>query len=294
MASVAVERPVDRAAGVNRAGKRGRAPARRRGAPLRASGRAIAPSGSTTAGRIRSRSTRTTMPHIHDMIRALFVHPNAQEPLLIVTLLKAARVHGAGGRTRLRDGRDGRLRPRRAARALADAAARLPPLRHRVPDRADPRDRADGRDLARIGARDRVDLRLGDRRVPDVLPGRDRHAARTAYRGPSRGRADALVRGQPVDRALEAPVSRGASVSLHRACACRRRRASSARSSASSRRRSPAASAARSSTSRSTTTSSRRTSGRPTSSPRCSGSRSSWSSSLAEKLVVRRAPEHVA
>jgi NitT/TauT family transport system permease protein len=32
----------------------------------------------------------TTMPHIHDMIRALFVHPNTQEPLLIVTLLKAA------------------------------------------------------------------------------------------------------------------------------------------------------------------------------------------------------------
>ena len=32
----------------------------------------------------------TTMPHIHEMIHALFVHPNTQSPLLIVTLLKAA------------------------------------------------------------------------------------------------------------------------------------------------------------------------------------------------------------
>src|SRR5881392_3181964 len=36
----------------------------------------------------------TTMPHIHDMIRALFVHPNPQSPLLIVTLLKAAAFTG--------------------------------------------------------------------------------------------------------------------------------------------------------------------------------------------------------
>ena len=32
----------------------------------------------------------TTMPHIHEMIRALFERPNTQSPLLIVTLLKAA------------------------------------------------------------------------------------------------------------------------------------------------------------------------------------------------------------
>jgi NitT/TauT family transport system permease protein len=30
------------------------------------------------------------MPHIHDMIKALFQHPNAASPLLIVTLLEAA------------------------------------------------------------------------------------------------------------------------------------------------------------------------------------------------------------
>jgi NitT/TauT family transport system permease protein len=32
----------------------------------------------------------TTMPHIHDMIGALFERPNPQSPLLVVTLLKAA------------------------------------------------------------------------------------------------------------------------------------------------------------------------------------------------------------
>jgi NitT/TauT family transport system permease protein len=32
----------------------------------------------------------TSMPHVHDMIRALFQHPNTASPLLIVTLLKAA------------------------------------------------------------------------------------------------------------------------------------------------------------------------------------------------------------
>ena len=32
----------------------------------------------------------TTMPHVHDMVRALFERPNPQSPLLVVTLLKAA------------------------------------------------------------------------------------------------------------------------------------------------------------------------------------------------------------
>jgi NitT/TauT family transport system permease protein len=32
----------------------------------------------------------TSMPHIHDMISALFQHPNTASPMLIVTLLKAA------------------------------------------------------------------------------------------------------------------------------------------------------------------------------------------------------------
>jgi NitT/TauT family transport system permease protein len=36
----------------------------------------------------------TSMPHIHDMIHALFVRPNPQAPLLVVTLLKAAAFTG--------------------------------------------------------------------------------------------------------------------------------------------------------------------------------------------------------
>ena len=36
----------------------------------------------------------TSMPHIHDMIHALFVRPNPEAPLLVVTLLKAAAFTG--------------------------------------------------------------------------------------------------------------------------------------------------------------------------------------------------------
>src|SRR5207247_4228797 len=36
------------------------------------------------------RIDETTMPHIHDMIGALFLRPNPEAPLLVVTLLKAA------------------------------------------------------------------------------------------------------------------------------------------------------------------------------------------------------------
>jgi NitT/TauT family transport system permease protein len=89
MASVAVEQPLDRAAGVNRAG--------RRAVLLLA---VLALLWGLWEG-FRALGTHygwthpftvdaTTMPHIHEMIRALFVHPNEQSPLLIVTLLKAA------------------------------------------------------------------------------------------------------------------------------------------------------------------------------------------------------------
>ena len=73
-----------------------------------------------------------------------------------------------------------------------------------------------------------------------------------------------------------------------------RRRASSARSSASCRRRSRTASAARFSTSPSTTRSIPRRSGRRTSSRPPSASSSSAIVAIAERLVVRRAPENVA
>jgi NitT/TauT family transport system permease protein len=89
MASVAVERPLDRAAGVNRAGKR---------AVLLLAVAALLWGlweGFRALG-IHYHWTRpftvdaTSMPHIHAMLQALFERPNPQAPLLIVTLLKAA------------------------------------------------------------------------------------------------------------------------------------------------------------------------------------------------------------
>ena len=89
MASVAVERPLDRAAGVNRAGLRG--------ALLLAVALVLWGlwEGFRALG-IHYGWTRpftvdaTTMPHVHSMFQALFERPNPQAPLLVVTLLKAA------------------------------------------------------------------------------------------------------------------------------------------------------------------------------------------------------------
>jgi NitT/TauT family transport system permease protein len=89
MASVAVERPVVRGAGVNRAGKRG-VLLLVVAALLYGLWEGYRALGIHYGWTHPFPVDGTTMPHIHDMIRALFVHPNAQEPLLIVTLLKAA------------------------------------------------------------------------------------------------------------------------------------------------------------------------------------------------------------
>lgn len=89
MASVAVERPVDRDAGVNRVGRR---------ALLLLAVAAILWGlweGFRALG-IHYHWTRpftvdaAAMPHIHTMFQALFERPNALSPLLVVTLLKAA------------------------------------------------------------------------------------------------------------------------------------------------------------------------------------------------------------
>ena len=134
----------------------------------------------------------------------------------------------------------------------------------------------------------------GDRRVPDLLPGRDQHAARPAVGRPARARADALLRGGPLGRALEAARPDVAAVPLLGAPdrGDRERRRRDHRRAAV--RRSRTASAARSSTSTSTTRSSRRSSGRRTSSPPLLGIVFFLAVVLVEKLVVRRAPEHVA
>jgi NitT/TauT family transport system permease protein len=93
MASVAVERPLDRAAGKKQA--------RRRGVLLLAvlvliwglweGFRAL---GIHYGWQRPFTVDATSMPHIHDMIWALFQRPNPEAPLLIVTLLKAAAFTG--------------------------------------------------------------------------------------------------------------------------------------------------------------------------------------------------------
>src|SRR3954467_5673312 len=89
MASIAVERPVDRAAGVRGAGGR---------TALLLAVLAVfwgAWEGFRALGihfgwQHPFLVDATSMPHIHDMFGALFQHPNESSPLLVVTLLKAA------------------------------------------------------------------------------------------------------------------------------------------------------------------------------------------------------------
>jgi NitT/TauT family transport system permease protein len=89
MASIAVERPVVRAAGVSEAGRRGVLLLAVLGLlwGLWEGFRAV---GAHFGWQHPFPVDGTTMPHVHDMIGALFQRPNPQAPLLIVTLLKAA------------------------------------------------------------------------------------------------------------------------------------------------------------------------------------------------------------
>src|SRR4051812_1754101 len=89
MASVAVERPVDRAAGVNRAGRR-TVLLLAVAAILWGLWEGFLALGTHFGWQHPFPVDATTMPHIHEMVRALFERPNAQGPILIVTLLKAA------------------------------------------------------------------------------------------------------------------------------------------------------------------------------------------------------------
>ena len=77
------------------------------------------------------------------------------------------------------------------------AAARPAAVHRRVADRADPRGRADGGRRPGDEGRHALGRGLRDRRLPDLLPGRDEHAARPALARPARPRADALLRGRP-------------------------------------------------------------------------------------------------
>src|SRR3954463_15221456 len=89
MASVAVERPLDRAAGVNRAWKRGLL-LLAVGALLWGLWEAYRAVGIHYGWTHPFTVDATSMPHVHSMIQALFERPNPLSPLLVVTLLKAA------------------------------------------------------------------------------------------------------------------------------------------------------------------------------------------------------------
>lgn len=89
MASIAVERPVDRAAGVRRAGGRGLLLVLV-AAAIWGAWEAFRALGIHYTWTWPFPVDETSMPHIHEMFGALFVQPNEAEPLLIVTLLKAA------------------------------------------------------------------------------------------------------------------------------------------------------------------------------------------------------------
>src|SRR3954447_25142910 len=89
MASIAVERPVDRAAGVKRAGGRTVLLLLVLGV-LWAAWEAFRAIGIHYGWRHPFPVDGTSMPHIHSMIQALFERPSSASPTLIVTLLKAS------------------------------------------------------------------------------------------------------------------------------------------------------------------------------------------------------------
>ena len=120
---------------------------------------------------------------------------------------RRGRLHGEGGRGRLPPRRDGRLRDRGRAVGVEAAAARLSPLHRRLADDPDPRDRADGRRLGEpeaAGVVPGLGRGVGDRRLPDLLSRHDQHPARPPVGRPARPRADALVRGEPLEDPPEA------------------------------------------------------------------------------------------
>ena len=96
-------------------------------------------------GRGRSRSTTRTCRTSTTCWHAFTQPLQPDGPPLDPLPLALGALHRQGGAARLRARRGDRLRARCAALALADRAARPPPVHRRLADGADPRGRADGR-----------------------------------------------------------------------------------------------------------------------------------------------------
>ena len=172
-----------------------------------------------------------SLPHVWDIGRA-FVDPAQRGgPPLGGRPRRPGGLHVRRGARRVRHRRAAGSRARRPVRPLAAGRAGARAVRRRVADRADPGHRAD----RRRGHQGGLAVGHGGRRLPDLLPGHDRLAARPARGRPARARAVPLLRRDAATDPLAAPAADVGAVPLLRASGSPRRRRSSARSSASRR-----------------------------------------------------------
>ena len=129
--------------------------------------------------------TDTQLPHLTDILRAFVRTRPTQRRSALPDAFPERAVYLSGGAARLFARRRDRLRAGDPLRALVAASARAAAVRRRLADRADSGDCADGRDLDEPDRRGRV-VGADDRRLSDLLPGRDLHAARLDLRAANR------------------------------------------------------------------------------------------------------------
>ena len=147
------------------------------------------------------RSDRPASPLDPAAARRADIHGG--RPLAVPT--PSGALHSEVRGRRLRDRRRRRIRPRCRAGAVRRPEARSHAVRRRLADDSDPCAGADPRSRPRKRLDQRfasggLGPRVGDRCLPDVLPGHGEHASRPALGGSLGARADALVRGSRAGR----------------------------------------------------------------------------------------------
>ena len=150
------------------------------------------------------------MPHLQSIASAFTQPARRNGPVLLARILAGNAVYtwseaALDFRARHSDSAGG------GVRAFAAIGARPAAVCGRVANGADPRDRANGGDLAGGRANRGGD----DFRVSDVLSGDDQHAARPDLAKSGAGRSDALIRGVALDDFHEAAASGGGAVYFH-------------------------------------------------------------------------------
>src|SRR3954451_22556203 len=126
-------------------------------------------------------------------------------------------LHRQGGARGLRARGCDRVLPRGPPVAIDVCAPRVPPLHRDLADGSDSCDRAHGRGRTWHEGCHPVGLGCGDRRLPDVLPRRDQHAARLALTRSGGARTDALLRSGTLEDPLAASRADVAALRLLRA-----------------------------------------------------------------------------